>query len=278
MFLPSCLINLVAGNISIKFGLKGPNMSTVSACASSAHAIIDGVQSIQLGETKVMVVGGAEASVTNVGIAGFNALKALSTGFNDSPQKASRPWDEKREGFVMGEGAGILVLEEYEHAKQRGAEIYCEVGGYGRSGDAYHLTAPSSKGAEYAMVSALKRSGISKVDHINAHATSTQLGDKKELESIGRVFKGDASNVKITSTKSMTGHLLGAAGAVEAILSILSLKHGIIPATINLDNLPQEFNEFNIVANSSQEVKLSSVLSNSFGFGGSNASITFLKI
>ena len=280
-FIPSALINLVSGHLSIQYGFKGPNHSVVTACATGVHAVGDAARLIQLGDADVMVAGGAEAAVCEIGIAGFCASRALSTGFNDDPPRASRPWDKDRDGFVMGEGAGVMVLEEYEHAKRRGAKIYAEVVGYGLSGDAFHITAPAEghDGAFRAMKAAFKNGGIDPADvqYINAHGTSTPLGDDLELEAVERFF-GDASKgLAMSSTKSAIGHLLGAAGAVEGIFSILAIRDGVAPPTLNLD-APSRESVIDRVANVAQERPIRTALSNSFGFGGTNASILFRAV
>jgi 3-oxoacyl-[acyl-carrier-protein] synthase II len=279
-FIPAALINLASGHVAIKYGFKGPNHSVVTACATGAHAIGDAARLIMLDDADVMIAGGAEAAICRIGLAGFAAAKALSTKFNDTPEKASRPWDEQRDGFVMGEGAGIVVLEEYEHAKKRGARIYAEVAGYGLSGDAYHITAPSPEGggAYRCMQSAFRHSGLSPddIDYINAHGTSTPLGDEIELGAVKRLFGDAAYKVSMSSTKSSIGHLLGAAGAVEAIFSIMTLESGIVPPTLNLDN-PSEGCDLDLVPHVAKEKKVRAVLSNSFGFGGTNASLIFKK-
>jgi 3-oxoacyl-[acyl-carrier-protein] synthase II len=271
---------LASGHVAIKYGFKGPNHSVVTACATGAHAIGDAARLIMLDDADVMIAGGAEAAICRIGLAGFAAAKALSTKFNDTPEKASRPWDEQRDGFVMGEGAGIVVLEEYEHAKKRGARIYAEVAGYGLSGDAYHITAPSPEGggAYRCMQSAFRHSGLSPddIDYINAHGTSTPLGDEIELGAVKRLFGDAAYRVSMSSTKSSIGHLLGAAGAVEAIFSIMTLESGIVPPTLNLDN-PSEGCDLDLVPHVAKEKKVRAVLSNSFGFGGTNASLIFKK-
>lgn len=281
-FIPSSLINLASGHISIKYGLKGPNHSVVSACATGTHAIGDAFRFIKYGDADLMVTGGAESAVTKLGLSGFAAARALSTSYNETPEKASRPWDEGRDGFVMGEGAGVLVLEEYEHAKRRGAKIYAEVCGYGLSGDAHHITAPDSSGsgAYRAMEGALKDANMSTndIDYINAHGTSTPLGDKIELETVKRLFTNKKSSLSMSSTKSAIGHLLGAAGSVEAIYSILAIRDSIRPATINLENPLAEAEGFNLIPNVAQQEKTEVILSNSFGFGGTNASIIMKKI
>ena len=279
-FIPSALINLASGHVSIKYGFKGPNHSVVTACATGVHAIGDAARLIMLGDADVMVAGGAEGAVCELGMAGFCASRALSTGFNDTPPKASRPWDKDRDGFVMGEGAGIVVLEEYEHAKKRGAKIYAEVAGYGMSGDAYHITAPAEghDGAFRAMKAAMRNGGITvdQVQYINAHGTSTPLGDDLELAACERLFGDAARSVAMSSTKSSIGHLLGAAGAVEAIFSVLAIRDQVAPPTLNLDE-PSQPSVIDRVAHQAQPRKIEVALSNSFGFGGTNASILFRK-
>jgi 3-oxoacyl-[acyl-carrier-protein] synthase II len=276
-FIPSSLINLVSGHLSIRYGFKGPNHAAVTACATGVHAIGDAARLIMLGDANVMVAGGAEAAVCAVGIAGFCASRALSTGFNDMPAKASRPWDKDRDGFVMGEGAGVVVLEEYEHAKKRGAKIYAEVLGYGLSGDAHHITAPPEghAGAYRAMVGALRHAGITPADiqYVNAHGTST-MADDLELEAVERLFGEHARGLAMSSTKSATGHLLGAAGAIEAIFCMLAIRDGVVPPTLNLDE-PSRESVIDRVAHTTQERRVRVALSNSFGFGGTNASILF---
>ncbi|WP_298971437.1 beta-ketoacyl-ACP synthase II [uncultured Roseobacter sp.] len=278
-FVPGALINLISGQVSIKYGFKGPNHSVVTACSTGAHAIGDASRLIAFGDADVMIAGGAEAAICEIGIAGFNACKALSTKRGDDPQKASRPYDEDRDGFVMGEGAGIVVLEEYEHAKARGAKIYAEVLGYGLSGDAYHITAPSEdgEGGERAMRNALRNAGLepSEVDYINAHGTST-MADTIELGAVERLMGDHASKVTMSSTKSATGHLLGAAGAIEAIFSILAIRDQVAPPTINLDN-PAVETAIDLAPNAKREREVNVALSNSFGFGGTNASVIFGK-
>ena len=280
-FVPGALINLISGQVSIKYGFKGPNHSVVTACSTGAHAIGDASRLIQHGDADVMIAGGAEAAICRLGIAGFNACKALSTGRADDPTKASRPWDADRDGFVMGEGAGIVVLEEYEHAKARGAKIYGEVLGYGLSGDAHHITAPppDHEGAERAMRAACRNAGIepNQIDYVNAHGTST-MADTIELGAVERMV-GEEAAAKLTmsSTKSATGHLLGAAGAIEAIFSILAIRDQVAPPTINLDNLDAE-TKVDLCANSKREREINIALSNSFGFGGTNASVVFGKV
>lgn len=277
-FIPSALINLASGHLSIKYGFKGPNHSVVTACATGVHAIGDAARLIMLGDADVMVAGGAEAAVCELGIAGFCASRALSTGFNDRPVEASRPWDKDRDGFVMGEGAGVVVLEEYEHARKRGAKIYGEVAGYGMSGDAHHITAPAEghDGAFRSMRAAMRNGGISPADiqYVNAHGTSTPLGDDLELEAVERLFGDAARGLAMSSTKSATGHLLGAAGAIEAIFSILAIRDGIAPPTLNLEEASKE-SVIDRVAKTAQERKIRMALSNSFGFGGTNASVIF---
>jgi 3-oxoacyl-[acyl-carrier-protein] synthase II len=277
-FIPSALVNLASGHVSIKYGFKGPNHSAVTACATGVHALGDASRLIALGDTDVMVAGGAEAAVTELGMAGFCASRALSTAFNDTPQKASRPWDEDRDGFVMGEGAGVLVLEELEHARRRGATIYAEVIGYGMSGDAHHITAPSESGdgAFRSMRAALKSAGVApgEVQYVNAHGTSTPLGDDLELGAVERLWNGAADGLAMSSTKSAIGHLLGAAGAVEGIFSILAIRDGVAPPTLNLEK-PSRESPIDRVAKEAQERRIAVALSNSFGFGGTNASIVF---
>jgi 3-oxoacyl-[acyl-carrier-protein] synthase II len=279
-FIPSSLINLVSGQVSIRYGFKGPNHSVVTACATGAHAIGDASRLIQYGDADVMIAGGAEAAVVKVGIAGFIACRALSTGFNDAPEKASRPYDKDRDGFVMGEGAGILVLEEYEHAKARGAKIYAEVIGYGLSGDAYHITAPASDGdgGFRAMQMAMKHAGIgpTDIDYINAHGTSTPLGDEIELGAVERMLGEHAGQVTMSSTKSATGHLLGAAGAIEAAFTALSLRDQIAPPTLNLDS-PSVNTAIDLVPLKAKPMKIDIALSNSFGFGGTNAALVLKR-
>jgi 3-oxoacyl-[acyl-carrier-protein] synthase II len=275
-FIPGRLINLASGYVSIRFGFKGPNHAVVTACSTGAHAIGDAARFIALDDADVMLAGGAEAAICRLGIAGFVACRALSTGFNDTPEKASRPYDKDRDGFVMGAGAGVVMLEEYEHAKARGAKIYAEVKGYGLSGDAYHITAPAEdgNGGLRAMRMALKRAGLSPadVDYINAHGTSTPLGDEIELRAVERLFGNAAGKVAMSSTKSSIGHLLGAAGAVEAIFSVLAIRDGVAPPTLNLDN-PSMETEIDLVPNRAKKMPIATALSNSFGFGGTNATL-----
>ena len=276
-FIPSSLINLISGQVSIRHNLKGPNHAVVTACSTGAHAIGDASRLIKYGDADVMVAGGGEAAVCRLGLAGFCALKALSSGYNDTPEKASRPWDNGRDGFVMGEGAGVLVLEEYEHAKARGAKIYAEVKGYGLSGDAYHITAPAADGdgGYRSMSAALRNAGlnIDQIDYINAHGTSTPMGDMIELNDVSKLYHGDKSNINMSSTKSATGHLLGAAGAIEAIYSILAVRDGKLPPTLNLDDPSDDIGDINLVPHEAQDKPVRNALSNSFGFGGTNASL-----
>ena len=279
-FIPGALINLVAGQISIRNNFKGPNLASVTACSSGTHSICEGAEMIRRGKADVMIVGGAESAICPVGIAGFAACKALSSNFNDEPSRASRPYDRLRDGFVMGEGAGFLVLEDLEHAMSRNAKIYAEFKGYGVSGDAHHITAPSDDGdgAYRSMVMAIEDSNyaIDEFSYINAHGTSTPKGDEIELKAVEKAFKGNINNISMSSTKSSIGHLLGAAGAVEAIFSILAIKNNIIPATINLDDLSID-TKLDLVPHNSKEKKVEVILSNSFGFGGTNASVIFSK-
>src|SRR5215469_549452 len=279
-FIPANLINLASGHVSIRYGFTGPNHAVVTACSTGAHAIGDAARLIMLDDADVMVCGGTEAAVCRLGLAGFAAARALSTAFNDAPPRASRPWDEERDGFVMGEGAVILVLEEYEHARQRGAKIYAEVIGYGMSSDAFHLTAPAEdgKGAFRSMRNALRRARIApeKIDYINAHGTSTPLGDEVELGAVKRLFGEHAYELSMSSTKSAIGHLLGAAGSVEAIFSILAIRDGVVPPTLNLDN-PSPSCDIDLVPKQAKERRVDHVLSNSFGFGGTNASLIFAR-
>ncbi|MBK9082915.1 MAG: beta-ketoacyl-ACP synthase II [Rhizobiales bacterium] len=280
-FIPGRLINLVSGYVSIMHGLKGPNHSVVTACSTGSHAIGDAARLIALGDADVMVAGGAESAINRIALAGFAACRALSTGYNETPEKASRPYDKGRDGFVMGEGAGCVVLEEYEHAKARGAKIYAELIGYGMSGDAYHITAPAEDGdgAFRCMSAALKRAGVSagEIDYINAHGTSTPLGDEIELRAVERVVGNHAAQVSMSSTKSSVGHLLGAAGAVEAIFSILAIRDGVAPPTLNLDD-PSVETPIDLVPKVARKRRIDTVLSNSFGFGGTNASLVMRRV
>ena len=275
-FIPSALINLASGQVSIKYGFKGPNHAVVTACATGAHAIGDSMRLIQWGDADVMVAGGAEASICRIGYAGFIACRAMSTGFNETPTKASRPYDKDRDGFVMGEGAGIVVLEEYEHAKKRGAKIYAEVVGYGLTGDAFHITTPdeTGDGGERAMRTALQRSGLdmSEIDYVNAHGTSTPAGDEIEVRAVARALGNAAATTHLSSTKSAIGHLLGAAGSVEAIFCALAIRDGIIPPTLNLDN-PSFDSPIDLTPHNAVKKKIRAALSNSFGFGGTNAAL-----
>ncbi len=281
-FIPASLINLVSGHVSIKYGYRGPNHAPVTACATGTHAIGDAARLIMWGDADVMVAGGAEAAICPLGVAGFCSARALSTSYNDTPEKASRPWDEGRDGFIMGDGAGVVVLEEYEHAKARGARIYAEVVGYGLSGDAHHITAPaeSGDGAFRCMRAALKRAEMSPgdIDYVNAHGTSTPLGDAIELGAVKRLFGNEAADMLMSSTKSAVGHLLGAAGAVEAIYSILAMRDNVAPPTLNLENPSEDCKGVDLVPLRPKERVIKAVLSNSFGFGGTNASLVFREI
>ena len=280
-FIPGALINMASGFVSIRYGFRGPNTAVVTACSTGAHAIGDAARLIALDDADVMVAGGAEASIGRLALAGFAACRALSTSFNDDPERASRPYDRDRDGFVIGEGAGVVVLEEYEHAKARGAKIYGEVIGYGMSGDAYHITAPASdgNGAYRCMTAALKRAGIAsdELDYVNAHGTSTPLGDEIELSAVTRIVGGNGSGLTMSSTKSATGHLLGAAGAVEAIFCLLAIRDNVAPPTINLDH-PSVDTTIDLVPHTAREKPINTVLSNSFGFGGTNASLVFRRV
>ena len=281
-FIPSSLINLASGQVSIKYNLKGPNLSTVTACASGAHAIGDSFRLIQLDKADIMVAGGSEAAISRIGVAGFCALRALSTKFNNDPKNASRPFDKDRDGFVMGDGAGVLILEEYEHAKKRNANILAEIIGYGSSGDAHHITSPpgDGNGAEKCVLSALKDSkkNTEDIDYINAHGTSTPIGDKIEVETIKKVFSKNLEKIKMSSTKSSIGHLLGASGSVESIYSILSIKNKKLPPTLNLLSPLPEAEGLDLIPLNSIDHEVNCVLSNSFGFGGTNASLIFKSV
>jgi len=281
-FIPKMIADIAPGNISIKYGFMGPNYTTVSACASSANSMIDALNTIRLGSCDVIITGGSEAAVTIAGMGGFNAMHAMSTR-NESPQTASRPFDATRDGFVLGEGAGAIVLEEYEHAKARGAKIYAEVVGGGLSSDAYHMTAPHPEGIGVVAVmkNCLENAGLNPedVDHINTHGTSTPLGDVAELKAISTVFGSHAKNININSTKSMTGHLLGAAGAIEAIASIMAMEHGLVPPTINHETVDENIDpELNLTLNKAQKRDIKVAMSNTFGFGGHNACVLFKKL
>ena len=280
-FIPAALINLASGHVSIKYGFQGPNHAPVTACSTGAHAIGDASRLIMFGDADVMVAGGAEAAVSRIGMAGFAAARALSTSYNETPETASRPWDEGRDGFVMGEGAGVVVLEEYEHAKKRGAKIYAEVVGYGLSGDAHHITAPAEdgNGGFRAMRNALKNASrtVADIDYVNAHGTSTPLGDEIEFGAVKRLFAEHAGSIAMSSTKSAIGHLLGAAGSVEAIFCILAMRDSIVPPTLNLENPSPSCTGIDLVPLRAKEMKVETALSNSFGFGGTNASLIFTK-
>ena len=281
-FIPRCLINLISGNVSIRNGLKGPNHAVVTACATGTHAIGDAARMIMLDDADVMVAGGCESAVCRLGLAGFAAARALTTGYNDTPELASRPWDRDRDGFVIGEGAGIVILEEYEHAKARGAKIYGEVIGYGLSGDAHHITspAPDGNGGYRAMEAALKRAGVNPedIDYVNAHGTSTPMGDGIEFGAVKRMFANALDTMSMSSTKSAIGHLLGAAGAVEAIYSLKAIETGVLPPTLNLENPSDDCTGIDLVPKTAKEKKVTTVLSNSFGFGGTNASLVMRKV
>ncbi len=282
-FIPACLINLISGNLSIMFGLKGPNHACVTACSTGTHAIGDATRIIAMGDADMMVAGGAESAVNVLGLGGFARMRAVTAEFNDEPEKASRPWDKHRSGFVMGEGAGAVVLEEYEHAKARGAKIYAEVVGYGMSGDAYHITAPSGDGAYRAMKMAAehaKEHGVElkDINYINAHGTSTPAGDVGEALAVKRLFGDDMKYVSMSSTKSAIGHLLGAAGAVEAIYTVLALRDQVCPPTLNLDEVEEEVADIDLVPLKAKKKEIKAAMSNSFGFGGTNSSIVFKKL
>jgi 3-oxoacyl-[acyl-carrier-protein] synthase II len=281
-FVPASLINLTTGHISIKYGFTGPNQAAVTACASGSHAIGDSARMISDGVVEVMVAGGAESTICELGVGGFSAMKALSTSYTETPEKACRPWDIGRDGFVIGEGAGVFVLEEYEHAKKRGAKIYCELAGYGSSGDAYHVTSPepNGRGQILSMKSALQMAQLNpeQIGYINAHGTSTPIGDICEFNSVSKVFSGCLDKISMSSTKSATGHSLGAAGAIEAIFSIKSLNEGVLPPTLNLENIDEKCRGIDLVPLVAKEKKYDYVLSNSFGFGGTNATLIFKKV
>lgn len=282
-FIPACLINLISGNLSIMFGLKGPNHACVTACSTGTHAIGDATRIIAMGDADMMVAGGAESAVNVLGLGGFARMRAVTAEFNDEPEKASRPWDKHRSGFVMGEGAGAVVLEEYEHAKARGAKIYAEVVGYGMSGDAYHITAPSGDGAYRAMKMAAehaKEHGVElkDINYINAHGTSTPAGDVGEALAVKRLFGDDMKYVSMSSTKSAIGHLLGAAGAVEAVYTVLALRDQVCPPTLNLDEVEEEVADIDLVPLKAKKKEIKAAMSNSFGFGGTNSSIVFKKL
>ena len=279
-FVPSCIINMISGQISIRYGYQGPNISIVTACTTSTHNIGDAARMIAYGDADVMVAGGAEYGTTPTALSGFMAARAMSTR-NDEPEAASRPWDVDRDGFVLGNGAGIVVLEEYEHARKRGANIYAELSGYGMSGDAYHITAPPADGAGAArcMTAAIRDAGLNpdQVDYVNAHGTSTPLGDRAECEAVRTTFGDHAGELMVSSTKSMTGHLLGAAGGVEAIFTILALHHSVVPPTINLDQPDPECAGIDLVPHSAREAQIQAAISNSFGFGGTNGTVLFSR-
>jgi 3-oxoacyl-[acyl-carrier-protein] synthase II len=281
-FVPAALINLTGGHVSIKYGFRGPNHSVVTACATGTHAIGDAARLIALDDADVMVAGGAEGAVCRLGVAGFAAARALSTSYNDTPEKGSRPWDQDRDGFVIGEGAGIVVLEEYEHAKARGAKIYGEIIGYGLSGDAHHITSPAEdgNGGYRAMEAALKRAQVNPedIDYINAHGTSTPLGDGIEFGAVKRLFEPALDKIAMSSTKSAIGHLLGAAGAVEAIYSLKAMETGVLPPTLNLDNPSENCTGIDLVPHTAKDKEVTTALSNSFGFGGTNASLVMRKV
>lgn len=281
-FIPQCLINLTSGHISIKYGFSGPNLAPVTACATGSHAIGDAMEIIKRGDADVMVAGGAESAICEAGIGGFSAMHALSTAFNDNPEQASRPWDKDRDGFVMGEGSGVMILEEYEHAKARGAKIYGELIGYGISGDAYHMTSPhpQGEGAKRAIRMALQKAKLNsdEIGYVNAHGTSTVMGDVLEFNAVKEIFNSSLNNLCMSSTKSATGHLLGASGAIEAIFSTKVLTEGILPPTLNLENQDEQCIGIDLIAKVAKEKKCNYVLSNSFGFGGTNACLILKKI
>ncbi|QGX41468.1 beta-ketoacyl-ACP synthase II [Permianibacter aggregans] len=279
-FVPGSIVNMIAGNLSIEYGLRGPNLAVVTACTTGAHCIGHGARVIAYGDADVMVAGGAEMATTNLGLGGFGAARALSTR-NDAPEKASRPWDRDRDGFVLGDGAGVIVLEEYEHAKKRGAKIYAELIGFGMSGDAYHMTSPpeDGSGAALSMANAIRDAGLrlEDIDYVNAHGTSTKAGDLAETRAIKSVFGDQAYKVPVSSTKSMTGHLLGAAGSVEAIVAIMAIQDNVLPPTINLDN-PDEGCDLDYVPHTARDTKVNIAMSNSFGFGGTNGTLIFKRV
>ena len=277
-FVPGTIINMISGNLSIMYGLKGPNISIVTACTTGTHSIGDASRMIEYGDADVMISGGSEAAITELTVAGFSSAKALSNR-NDDPKTASRPWDIDRDGFVIGEGAGVMVLEEYEHAKKRNANIYCELSGYGMSADAYHITAPSIDGPKRSMINAIKNAGLnsSEINFINAHGTSTPLGDLNETNAIKEVFKSQAKKIIVNSTKSMTGHLLGGAGGIESVFTVLSIKNQISPPTINIFKQDPAC-DLDFCANEARDIKIDAALKNNFGFGGTNGSLVFTKI
>ncbi len=277
-FIPASIINLTSGHLSIMFGLKGPNLACVSACATGNHCIGESARLIEYGDADVMIAGGSESTITQLAIGGFAAARALSLR-NDDPATASRPWDRDRDGFVLGEGAGAIVLEEYEHARERGAHIYCELSGYGLTGDAYHITSPDQSGPRRSMVNALRNAGINpdEIDYVNAHGTSTPLGDKNETEAVKAAFGSHASKLVVNSTKSMTGHLLGAAGGVESVFSVLAVRNQVSPPTINIFNQDPEC-DLDYCANTARDMPIRAAVSNSFGFGGTNSTLVFARI
>jgi len=280
-FVPSCIINMVSGQVSIRYGYQGPNIAIVTACTTGTHNIGDAARMIAYGDADVMIAGGSEFGTSPTAIAGFCAARALSTR-NDEPERASRPWDQDRDGFVLGNGAGVVVLEEFEHARKRGATIYAEVSGYGMSADAHHITSPpeGGEGAARCMASAIRDAGLDPddVDYVNAHGTSTQLGDRAEIEAVRRTFGDHAGRVMVSSTKSMTGHLLGAAGGIEAIFTILALHHGVVPPTINLENVDEACRDVDLVPGDAREHAFDVAISNSFGFGGTNGTVLFSRV
>ena len=277
-FIPGTIINMISGNLSIMYGLKGPNVAIVTACTTGTHSIGDAARMIEYGDADVMVAGGSEAAITELAVAGFASAKALSSR-NDDPETASRPWDNDRDGFVIGEGAGVMVLEEYEQAKKRGAKIYCELSGYGMSADAYHITAPSIDGPMRAMTNALKNAHLNadQIQYINAHGTSTPLGDLNETNAVKQIFGDNAKKVAVNSTKSMTGHLLGGAGGIESVFTALAIYNQVSPPTINIFNQDPEC-DLDYVANNARDIKIEAALKNNFGFGGTNGSLVFSKI